>query len=168
MPHHRPPAALRAISALLAVGALAFAAALMLSDRAPGALQSVFGDDVENLWERIDASERAQAIQSQTQLVDGTEAGPDFVVHMAVWSVVMLMVAVAAWSWEGLIIGVIATFAGSVVIELAQGEYTDTRSVQAVDVLANALGVATGASVAALLYVVWSAVGISLGALFRR
>ena len=141
----------------------------MLSDRAPGLLETLFGEDARRLWERIDANERAQLVREQAQqLADGTEAGPDFLIHMAVWAAVMLLVGVAVWSWSGLTLAVVATFAGSIAIELAQGEYSDTRAVQQSDVVANGLGVAIGASIAALLYLAWSTLGVSFDALFRR
>lgn len=141
----------------------------MLSDRAPGVLETVFGEDAQRLWERVDASERAQALQEQApQLAERADAGPDFLIHVAVWAVVMLLIALAVWSWSGLTLAAVATFAGSVAVELAQGRYSDTRAVQEGDVLANGLGVAAGAAVAALLYMAWSALGVSLGALFRR
>jgi hypothetical protein len=155
-PQYRPPLALRAMSALLGMGAVAFAVALMLSDRAPGVLRRLFGEDVRRLWDRIDASQRAQFV-SEADL-----PGPDFVIHVVVWAVIVALVGMAIWTWRGLTATAVGSFAGSVVIELAQGRYSDTRSVELSDVVANGVGVAIGTGAVALMYLAWSAVGRTL------
>lgn len=152
-PRYRPPIVLRAFLALLGVGAMAFAAALMISDRAPSVLRRLFGEDVRRLWDRIDASERAQFVNE----ADLPEA--DFVVHVVVWAVTVMLVAMAIWTWRGLSVAVGGVFASSVIIELAQGRFSDTRSVSLDDVVANGVGVVLGACAVALMYLGWNGLG---------
>ena len=58
------------------------------------------------------------------------------------WALAVGLVGLAVWSWIGLLIGAVAVFAGSIVVEAAQGRYSDTRAVEASDVRANLTGVA--------------------------
>jgi|HigsolmetaAR201D_1030396.scaffolds.fasta_scaffold64541_1 hypothetical protein len=159
-PRHRPPLVLRALIALVALGALAFNAALMLSDRAPGLLRRVFGDSVQRLSARIDASERLAdlAARAGTQVPES-----DAIVHVAVWAVAALLVGLTVWSWVGLLFGSAVVLGASAVVELAQGRLTDTRAVEASDLAANALGVAAGTVAAGACYVLWSAFAVMLG-----
>lgn len=143
---------LRACIALLGLGAAGFAVALMLSDRAPGLLREVFGDRARRLWNRIDASEPAHAV------TQGDLPEPDFVVHVVVWCVVVMLVAMAIWTWRGLVGAAIGVFAASVVLEAAQARFSTTRSVQRNDVVANGLGVAAGTCAVALILLAWTAI----------
>ncbi len=150
-PQDRPPAAARAFVGLLGVGSMLTAAALLLSDRAPGAVQTVFGDRARDLWQRIDATERVN-------LPAGSEIPPtDFVAHIAIWAVVTALIGLAIWTWRGLAIGIAALAGGSLLLELAQGRYASTRTVQAADALANLIGVSLGAAAAGICYLTWSA-----------
>lgn len=140
---HRPPPGLRWTVAALALVGCAFAGALMLSDRAPGLLVDVFGDTLSGLWERVDASERARSI------TDRDLPEEDFVVHVVVWAVVAGLAGLAIWSWTGLVVAALGVFGLSVVVELAQGRWSSTRAVEAIDVVANGVGVALGIVAAA-------------------
>jgi hypothetical protein len=151
-PAHRPPAALRAFAALLGVAALLFNAALMLSDRAPGALRTIGGDFVRRLSERIDTDGRAAQVLNDPRLPES-----DTIVHVAVWAVAVTLVGWALWSWIGLLAGAVAVFAASLVVEAAQGRLTDTRAVEASDVSANLTGVVLGVVFVALCYLLYSA-----------
>jgi hypothetical protein len=157
-PAHRPPLPLRAFVGLVAVAALIFNGLLMLSDRAPGALRRVGGDFMRRLFERIDAGDRASAVLADPRLPQS-----DAIVHVAVWAIAVVLVGLAVWSWIGLLIGAVAVFAGSMIVESAQGRYTDTRAVEASDVRANLTGVLLGTAFVALSYLAYSA----LAALFR-
>jgi hypothetical protein len=157
-PTHRPPLPLRAFVALVAIGALIFNVLLMLSDRAPTALRRIGGDFVRRLFERIDATDRAADVLADPRLPES-----DAVVHVAVWAIAVVLVGLAVWSWIGLAVGAAAVFAGSVVVEAAQGRYSDTRAVEGSDVRANLAGVLVGTAVVALCYLAYSAVA----ALFR-
>jgi hypothetical protein len=157
-PVYRPPLPLRAGFAVLAAGALLFTGLLMLSDRAPGALRRVGGDYMRRLFERIDASERAAEVLADPRLPES-----DAIVHVAVWAVAIGLVGLAVWSWRGLILGAIAVFACSLLVEAAQGRWTDSREVEASDVRANAAGVALGSVAVAACYLLYSA----LAALIR-
>jgi VanZ family protein len=148
-------------SALLGIAAMAFAAALMLSDRAPSVLRRLFGEDARRLWDRIDASERAQFV-NQAGVPEA-----DFVIHVMVWAVIVLLVAMAIWTWRGLTAVVAGVSASSVIIEVAQGRYSDTRSVELDDLVANGVGVAIGACAAALMYLAWSGLASSVNARYR-
>ena len=150
------------MSALLAIGAVAFAAALMISDRAPRALRDLFGERVRRLWDRIDASERAQFVH-EARLPEA-----DFVIHVIVWAVIVMLVAMAVWTWRGLTLAVAGAFACSVIIELAQGRYSDTRSVELDDIVANGAGVAIGTCAVALMYLVWNGLASCVKARYQE
>jgi len=140
--------------------AVAFTGALMLSDRAPSVLRVTFGDRTRRLWERIDAGGRTDLITARPET--------DFVVHVAIWSAVAVLVALAIWTWWGLLATAVGAFGLSVMIELAQGRWSSTRQVELRDVAANALGISAGAAGAALVYLAWSAIAGALAALSRR
>jgi len=160
-PRARPPAALRAFVGLLGVAATLTAAALLLSDRAPGLLQMTFGDRARDLWARIDAVERVG-------LPPGTEVPPtDFLAHVAIWAVVATLIGLAVWTWRGLAIAVVGLAGASLALELAQGRYATARTVQAEDALANLIGVSIGVAAAALCYIAWSAGAAAARALRR-
>src|SRR6056297_157284 len=154
-PRRRPPAAARVLFGISALAMVAFNVALMLSDRAPGALRRVFGDAADRLSERIDAGARV----TTEQLPDS-----DAVVHIVVWAAATALVALTVWTWRGLAVAAAGVLAASVIVELGQGVYSSTRVVEGTDVLANAAGVLAGAVVAASAYITWSAVA----ALFDR
>jgi hypothetical protein len=129
--------------------------ALMLSDRAPRLLRDVFGDAAERLSERIDASAR---LPSTDRLPES-----DFLVHVGLWGVAVVLVGWTVWSWRGLLIGVLSMLALSMMVEAAQGMYSDTRKVEVSDVTANAVGVGLGAAAAAACYLLWSAAAWLVG-----
>jgi hypothetical protein len=158
-PQHRPPLVLRIFVALIGVAAMVFNVMLMLSDRAPGALQRIGGSAVRRLFERIDLGGRGADVLSDPRLPED-----DAIVHVAVWAVAAVLVGWALWSWIGLAVGAIAVFAGSLVIEALQGSLSTTRQVESSDVKANLAGVVLGTTVAALCYVAYS----TLAAIFRR
>lgn len=161
-PARRAPLAIRAFVGLLAVGAAMFNAALMLSDRAPGVVQAIFGDFAVRLATRLNGAERIDA------LTEGRTPGNDAIVHIGVWAVATVLVGLALWRWVSLIIGAIAMFAASIFIEVGQGRYTSSRAVELSDVAANGLGVALGTLAAAICYVAWSAAAGLASALRRR
>ena len=150
---------LRIFVGLVGVAALLFNAMLMLSDRAPGALQRIGGSSVRRLFERIDLGGRGADVLNDPRLPES-----DAIVHMGVWALAALLVGWALWTWIGLSIGAIAVFAGSLVIEALQGSLSTTRQVEASDVKANLAGVVIGTTIAAACYIAYSA----LAALFRR
>lgn len=143
---------------MVGFGATLFAGALLLSDRAPGVLSSMFGDRVRRLWERVDNGGRTDAITG------GVRPEADFVVHVAIWAVVACLVGLAIWSWFGLLATAMGVFGLSVVTEFGQGVWSSTREVEATDVAANAMGVACGVVAAGLMFVLWT----GLAALFSR
>ncbi len=143
---------------MLGVAVLVFNALLMLSDRAPSALRRVGGDFVRRLFERVDAGARAADVLADPRLPES-----DAIVHVAVWAVAVGLVGLAVWTWRGLLVGAAAVFGASVVVEAAQGRWSDTRAVEASDVRANAAGVALGTIAVGLCYVTYSA----LSGLFR-
>ncbi|MGB3736944.1 MAG: hypothetical protein WA964_18440 [Ilumatobacter sp.] len=157
-PALRPPLALRGFIGLLAAGAALFNVALMLSDRAPGITEQIFGDFAVRLSDRLDRSERIGS------LTEGRQPGNDAIVHIGVWAVAMVLVGLALWRWVPLIIGAVLLFAGSVFVEVGQGRYSDTRAVELSDVFANGVGITLGVVAAAACYLAWSGVA----ATFRR
>ena len=129
-----------------------FAGALLLSDRAPGVLRTMFGDRAQRLWERVDNGGRTDAITG------GARPEADFLVHVAIWAVVACLFGLAIWSWFGLVATALGVFGLSAVTEFAQGVWSSTRQVEAIDVVANAVGVAGGVTVAGVMYLLWSGV----------
>jgi VanZ family protein len=127
---------------------LFFNGMLMLSDRAPGASARLIGGAVRRLSERLDASE-------QTRVSAESVLRSDSVIHLGVWALAVFFVAMAVWSWRGLGVSAVCVFAYSVVVELAQGRLSDTRTVQLKDVVFNGLGIAVGVTVALVGFVVW-------------
>jgi hypothetical protein len=158
-PRARPPLVLRIFVALLGVVALLFNAMLMLSDRAPSALQRIGGSAVRRLFERIDLGGRGADVLNDPRLPES-----DAIVHVAVWALAAVLVGWALWTWIGLAVGASAVFAGSLVIEALQGSLSTTRQVESSDVKANLAGVVIGTTVAAACYLAYSA----LAAMFRR
>ena len=128
-----------------------FNTALMISDRAPGLLRRLFGESMQRLSARIDAGARVTSVASDPRL-----PASDALVHIAVWALALGLVGVAVWTWRGLGLGAIALFGLSVVIELFQGRFSDTRAVELGDVVANAVGLALGGSAVAVCYLAWS------------
>jgi hypothetical protein len=135
---------------LLSLGALAANALILLSDRAPGLFR--------RLSLRIDAGVR-QATDATGVYVplSGRVRGPrsDFDVHVLIWGVAALLVGLAAWSWLSLLMASATLFATSVILEMAQGAYSRTRSVQFADIVGNAVGVAVGTGLVAVFAVLW-------------
>lgn len=156
LPRHRPPGALRVAVGLLAGTAVLFNVALMISDRAPGALRRLGGEFVERLSARLDAGDLAR-LATDPPVADPTFAGSDAVIHVAVWATAMTLCGLAVWSWRNLAAAAVVLLAGSLVVEIAQGRYTYSRAVEASDVAANAGGVLIGVTVAASCYTAWSA-----------
>jgi hypothetical protein len=140
-PGGRPFTLWRALFSTVAALVLAGNTLLMLSDRAPGILN--------RLSARLEGSERAPA-----RLVTGTPVPESpATVHIAAWALAMVAVGMAMWSWRSLLVGGLALFAFSAVLEPAQELFTDTREMQMGDVASNALGIAAGAVV---VMAVWS------------
>jgi hypothetical protein len=150
---HRPGLGVRSALALLAFGIVVANATLLLSDRAPGILHSLFGDLVRRITERLDADGRAGAA------LGARDIGGDSVVHFGLWAVAMLVVGLAVWSWGGLVVASITVAATSLVLEVAQGRYSSSRAVEATDAAFNLLGVAVGAGAAAAVYVTIDGLG---------
>lgn len=150
-PRRRPPAVMRVMAGLLGLGASLFAVALMLSDRAPDVVDRVLGDRARQLWERVDASGRADFVTADRV------PESDNLVHIAVWSIVMLLVGATIWSWRWLLVAAPIVWGVSAVVEVGQGRWADTRNVEGSDVVANGLGVALGLAAVAVLYLLWSA-----------
>lgn len=144
---------------LLSVGALSANAVILLSDRAPGLFR--------RLSARIDAGVSRAAGAAGVD-VPGSDVGvpqSDFDVHVVIWAVAALLVGLAAWSWLTLFLASGAVFASSVVLELAQRSYTNSRTVQFADLVANAVGVVCGTVAVAGFALAWWAVSRGSGRL---
>lgn len=151
-PGGRPFRGWRVVPLLLSMGAFAANALILLSDRAPGLFR--------RLSARIDAGVSRAADAAG---VDAPGAGvrvpqSDFDVHVLIWAVAALLVGLAAWSWASLLLAGAGAFTASVVLELAQGRYSRSRSVQFDDVVANGAGVLVGTCAVAAFALVWHAV----------
>lgn len=112
---------------------------VMLSDRAPGLLK--------RLATRVDAGgSRAAKAVSETPIPES-----DFEIHVLAWLVAALLVGMATWSWRSLALAGVSLFAFSMAVEGGQHLLTATRSAQLGDLTANAIGVALGIGVAAII-----------------
>lgn len=140
--------------------------ALLLADRAPGVLRTVFGERARRLWTRIDAGNRLGDVSAGSAAAELTQ--PDFLVHVALWTLIATLVGIAIWTWRGLVIAGVVLGATSVALELAQGRYATTRSVEASDAAANLLGLAIGSSIAACCYLAWTGVAVAVRRLRSR
>lgn len=145
--------------ALLGVGVVAFNAVLMLSDRAPAVSRRFGGDIIARLSERLDAESRPARLATDPRLPSS-----DTLVHIGVWGVAMLLVGLAVWSWRGLAVGAAIVLACSAVIEVGQSRYTNFRTFEVDDLVANALGVGAGTVAAAAGYLLWSGIAQLFGA----
>ena len=126
----------------------------MLSDRAPIASCAVSAATSSAASStRIDAGGRASDVLADPRLPES-----DAIVHVAVWALAVTLVGFAVWRWIGLLVGAVAVFAVSIVVEAAQGRVTDSRAVEASDVRANLAGVALGTVAVAICYVLYSTV----------
>ena len=152
---------LRILAGMLGAGVLLFNAALMLSDRAPRATRRILGGFQRRLSERIDADGRVH-LAADEHLPES-----DAIVHIGVWAVAVILVGLMVWSWRGLAVAAVGVFAVSVAIEIGQGRFSETRSVESGDILANATGTAAGVAVAACAYLAWSTVASALAKLGR-
>jgi hypothetical protein len=150
---HRPSLGVRSAIAVLAFGIVLANATLLLSDRAPRVLRSLFGDPVRRITERLDANGSAGAA------LGARDIGGDSIVHFGLWAVAMLVVGLAVWSWAGLVLASVTVAATSLILEVAQGRYSSSRAVEAADAAFNLLGVAVGAGVAAAVYVTVDGLG---------
>lgn len=124
---------------------LLLAGVVLMADRAPDLLLPIATDVVEWLW-RILEGENAQ---------NSSPPDTDFVVHIAMWTLLTLLVAVTVWSWRGLAATAVAMFAMSLVIEKAQGVFSAHRAVEFSDATGNALGVICGTIAAAACYLLY-------------
>ena len=150
-PGGRPFRGLRVLAPLLSLGGLAANTLILLSDRAPGLLRRVA--------RRIDM-EVGRAAGAAGVDVPGSGVGvpqSDFDVHVVIWGVAALLVGLAAWSWLSLFMASSTVLASSVVLEMAQGAYSRTRSVQFSDIVGNTLGVMVGTGVVAAFSLAWMA-----------
>jgi len=142
---------------LLSLGAFAANAVILLSDRAPGLFR--------RLSARIDAGVSRAAGAAGVDM-PGSDVGvprSDFDVHVVIWAVAALLVGLAAWSWLTLLLAGGAVFASSVALELAQRRYTNSRTVQLEDLVANAVGVTCGTVAVAGFALAWWAVSRGSG-----
>ncbi len=151
-PGGRPLRGLRAIPTLLVLGSVAANAAILLSDRAPGLLR--------RLSVKIDAGgSKAAGVASRAHI-----STDDFAIHVLIWGIAAVLVGLAAWSWGSMLFGGAAVLASSVGLEAGQRFFSTTRTVQAADVTANALGVAAGLGAVAVLALFWLGAAAVFGA----
>lgn len=147
-PLRRPSPLVRAGIGVAALLMLAFNAALMTADRAPRLIKFVLGDIVRALSDRIDAGGRVDVRDARPLAGDAT-------VHIGLWFAVVVLVALTIWSWRGLAATAVGVFLVSVAVELGQGRYSTTRSVERSDVFFNGVGVALGVLAAAAIFTLW-------------
>ena len=142
---------------LLSLGAFAANAIILLSDRAPGLFRKVSA--------RIDAGVSRVADATGVGVPGSDVAVPqsDFDVHVVIWAAAALLVGLAAWSWPSLFLASGVVFASSVALELGQRRYTNSRTVQFEDLVANAVGVVCGTAVVAGFALTWWAVSRGSG-----
>ena len=110
----------------------------------------MFGARAQQLWERVDASERVDLPPG------GVLPSTDFFVHVAIWAVVAGLLGLTVWTWRGLAASglVLAALAG--VLELAQGRVTRRGPSRGSDAVANVIGIGVGLAAAAGCLLAWS------------
>lgn len=150
-PGGRPFRGWRVVPLLLSLAALAVNAVILLSDRAPGLFR--------RLSARIDAGVSRTAGATGVDVPGGRVRVPrsDFDVHVVIWGFAALLVGLAMWSWFSLAVGNTTLFGSSVVVELAQRSYSNSRTVQFEDIVANAVGIVAGTCLVAGFALVWKA-----------
>ena len=160
-PGGRPFRGWRVLPLLLALGAVAVNAVVLLSDRAPGLFRRVSA--------RIDAGVSRAAGATGVDVPGGNVRVPrsDFDIHVILWAVAALLVGLAAWSWLSLLVVNATVFGSSVALELAQRTYSNSRTVQFEDVVANAVGVVAGTCLVAAFAVLWKAASATRSVLHR-
>lgn len=148
-PGGRPFRGWRILPVLLAMGSMAANAVILLSDRAPGLLH--------RLSRRIDVEVSRAVDASGLRVSRGDVPVPrsDFDVHVLLWAVAAVLVGLATWSWLSLFLANGLVFVGSVALELAQGAYSSSRTVQVSDLMGNAVGVFTGTCAVAAFAILW-------------
>ena len=148
-PGGRPFRGWRIVPLLLSLGAGAANAVVLLSDRAPGLLGRIA--------RRIDAGVDRAADVTGIEVPGRDVVVPqsDFDIHVAIWAVAALLVGLAMWSWFTLFLANGLVFAASVFLELAQADYTRSRSIELSDLAGNAVGVAAGTLAVAAFALVW-------------
>lgn len=134
----RLPNPLRWLAGLMAVVVLGANTLIMLSDRAPGLLR--------RLSARLDVS-AMQTVSAPVTPV-GRLPETDFMIHVVLWALAAVLAAVAMGSLWSRVFSAGVVLAYSVVLEVAQGVYTSSRSPQRADLVGNAIGVAAGLAVA--------------------
>lgn len=159
---YRPPIWARVLVGLVGVAVVAANTALLLSDRAPRALRSMFGDLAVDISRRLDSDGRA------TAALDARDVGSDSIVHLGLWATATVVIGLAVWSWGGAAISAVVVGAVSLLVEVAQGRYSTTRNVEMRDAVFNLLGVAVGTVAVVGLYLVVEAVGSSVAAATGR
>lgn len=134
---------------LLALGALAGNAVVLLSDQAPGLLS--------RLSRRIDVAASRAADAAGIDVTRGDVPVPqsDFDVHVLIWAVAALLVGLATWSWVSLLVANGAVFVASIALEMAQDVYSSSRAVQLSDLFGNAVGVLAGTAAVAVFGLLW-------------
>ena len=137
---------------LLGAAVLLMNAALMLSDRAPTAIRVFLGENARRVSERIDGDERARAAGEVTVLQG------DAIVHITVWSLATVFVGMAIWRWRGLLIASLCVLAYAAAVELAQGRFSTSRSVEGSDFVFNIVGVAGGMIAVAAVFHVYDSI----------
>jgi len=155
----RAPLALRIFIGLVALAAVAFNAALMISDRAPAVAERLAGDVPQRLSDRLDASRSVDT---------GQLPGDDAIVHIGVWAIAALLIVLTFWRWWSLVPLAAAVFVTSAAVEVGQGRYSTSRAVERSDIVANGVGVAIGVSAAAACMFVWTVVSASIRGIRRR
>ena len=148
-PGGRPFRGWRILPLLLSFAALGLNAVILLSDRAPGLFR--------RLSARIDAGVKQAAGAAGVDVPGNSVRVPrsDFDVHVLIWAVAALLVGLATWSWLSLFMASSTVYASSVVLELAQGAYSRSRTVQFSDLVGNAVGVMIGSGVVAAFSLAW-------------
>ncbi len=125
---------------LLAVGVAVVAAAVLLSDRAPG----VVADVSEQVSTRLDRRAPAAGVRARRAVARTGIEERDTWAHLAIWGSATLFAGLASWSWRSLAVVVALLVAGSTALELLQEELAPSRITEWSDVAANLAGIAIG------------------------
>lgn len=155
-PRHRPDRRTRVLAGVLGAGVLLVNTSLLLSDRAPSLLERGFRAIFSRVRSRVDVGGRDS--------IPGIDRAPetDFIAHVGLWGVAVVLIGLALWQWRSLLMTAIGVALCSVALEVAQGSFSRTRTVQREDLVGNAVGVVIGSLFVACCFIAWTTVSLFL------
>lgn len=146
-PGGRPLARWRGVLVIVTLLALVAVVALLLSERAPGAV----GEVTDRVSGRLTSEAPETSAQARRALDRTGIDEADTIAHIAMWGTVTVLVALTMWSWRSLVVALMVIVVVSTGVELIQETIAPSRITEWRDVGANLVGITGGAIVAVVL-----------------